>query len=173
MLYLRFGLEVAINGVGDLPQAKTLINRYLERNFAAGDLIVRNSRIQQPDNHMARIQQQITEAEAHEANLTHQLQAKQLTFCHLFPTAATLTSAISGTDPSQQATIASTSATLFESVPHAPTTNKRPRLEDLTDEHEPHEADQVLMQVDDGSQVRSVQSIPPSSFFTLSPTSHA
>ena len=44
----KFGLEVAINGIGDYSQAKAIINRYLQNTYNDGtdDPVVRHSRVE-------------------------------------------------------------------------------------------------------------------------------
>lgn len=44
----RYGLEVAVNGVGGFPQAKTLINRHLEEKYGgdSNEQVVRDSRLE-------------------------------------------------------------------------------------------------------------------------------
>jgi len=97
---------------------------------------------------MARIQQNIDEAEAHRKDLNVQLQAKQLTLSAYTPMTASYITSISSADYHEQMSPPVVPTT---SAPVAPGSNKRPRLDE--DQNDAHEV-KLSMQIDESPQVR-------------------
>ncbi|KIM42929.1 hypothetical protein M413DRAFT_26890 [Hebeloma cylindrosporum] len=114
-------------------------------------------RIRHLDNRISKIQEKISEAEAHKKDLTTQLDAKQLTLNASSPTAKTLTASITPVDTAQDEPMPPAHPT--PSVSGA--SHKRPRLESATDDvREPEQREVMSMLVDSEPQVCP----PPSSY---------